>query len=218
MMVINSCREKELPAPDADKNRLIGQLLEETQYRNGYVSFAQVRKEQSAVAVKEKEALLHALTGDRRDISFVKTIVTIPSKRNENSYQEKYQLYKGDIMLRGGEYNFHFAEDTIRFIYGFFAIIAAEKFAKKYSAQRCAAAAMNYFNSSHGINDAAEATAGKAGDAVPVYYFDYALEKYRPAYEVRVTSKNWAYSENIFVSAANGAFLGAENLVPTLYF
>src|SRR5690606_27113836 len=57
-----------------------------------------------------------------------------------------------------------------------------------------------------------------ADTSLAIYYYDNARVEYRPAYQVQITSKNSSYSENVFINAATGEFMGAENLVCTVNF
>jgi hypothetical protein len=117
----------------------VDDLFDEKQYRNGYVSFAKIKKEKSATAKTRKETIIREFTGNNSDLSFVKTVRNIPSKNNLKIQQEKYQLYKNGIKLRGGEYVINFVNDSISFVHGFFAIIANEAFTEQYNAEAWAA-------------------------------------------------------------------------------
>lgn len=192
------------------------ELLEEKQYRSGYVSFAKVKKEKSATAKSGKEAIIRELTGDTGNISFVKTALEVPSKRDIKIQQEKYQLYKNGIRLRGGEYLINIVNDTVSFIHGFFAPVSDEAFT--HNAQAGAELALKHFNASHGVNDTADESSGIAEAVTQIYYYDNVTEKFRAAWQVQVTSKNTAYSENIFINAATGEFMGAENLICHINF
>ncbi len=194
----------------------VREYTEETQHRNGYVSFAKIKKEKSATAKTEAGAIIRELTGSTGGISYVIKTLDVPSKRNLKIQQEKYQLYKNGIKLRGGEYIINFVNDTVRFIHGFFALVSDEAFAN--NAQTGAELALKHFNTSHGISDTANGSAGVADTLTQVYYYDNATEKFRAAWQVQVTSKNGAYSENVFISATTGEFLGTENLICSINF
>src|SRR5690606_23773056 len=78
--------------------------------------------------------------------------------------------------------------------------------------------ALKHFNASHGVNDTADESSGIAEAVTQIYYYDNVTEKFRAAWQVQVTSKNTAYSENIFINAATGEFMGAENLICHINF
>lgn len=56
----------------------VSDLFEETQHRNGYVSFAKIKKEKLPKAKTEKETILKELTGNKGDISSEKAMIDIP--------------------------------------------------------------------------------------------------------------------------------------------
>ena len=63
--------------------------------------YCQIKKEKLQKAKTEKETILKELIGNKGDISSEKTIMDIPSQSNLKIQQEKYQLYKNGIKLRG---------------------------------------------------------------------------------------------------------------------
>lgn len=193
-------------------------IFENKEYRNGYISFTEIEHKNSVLASAKKESLVQELTGNQPGITFRRSVSDIPFKNGKRMQLEKYQLYKKGIRLRGGEYSIATVEDSVKFIHGFFAPFSSENFEKTYNLQTCIKLAINYFNQSHQVKSVTDSTEGISDTAFAVYYYDYALEKYRPAYQVQVTSKNSAYSENIFISAATGKFMGAENLICTINF
>jgi hypothetical protein len=65
------------------------ELFQEKQYRSGYVSFGRIKHGMSAKANARKENIVKELTGNNGDLSFVRTVITIPSKRNLRIQQEK---------------------------------------------------------------------------------------------------------------------------------
>ena len=189
----------------------VSDLFEEIQYKNGYVSFAKIKKEKLQKAKTEKETILKELIGNKGDISSEKTIMDIPSQSNLKIQQEKYQLYKNGIKLRGAEYIINVVNDTVSFIHGFFAPVSEESFT--FSAKNCSELALKNFNTLHGINDPTNESAGIVEVITQIYYYDNSAEKFRAAWQVQVTSKNTAFSENIYISASTGEFMGAENLI-----
>lgn len=156
--------------------------------------------------------------GNRSDISFIKATSNISLKNGKRIQLEKYLLYKNGIRFRGGEYTIATINDTVSFIYGFFAPASNENFEKKYDLSASTKIAIEHFNNSHQIKSDTDASTGITDTSFAIYYFDYVQEKYRTAFQVQITSKNMAHSENIFISAATGKFLGAENLICTINF
>lgn len=191
-------------------------VFEEIQYKNGYISFAKIKKGKSIKVKTEDESIIKELTGNKSDISSVMTTLDVPTKRNLKIQQQKYQLYKKGIKLRGGEYINSVVNDTVDFVHGFFATVSDEMFTNDVSI--CTDKALEYFNATHVIKDTTNESAGVAEKVTQIYYYDNAKEKFRAAWQVKVTSKNTAWSENIFISAATGEFMGAENLICDINF
>jgi len=191
-------------------------LLVEKQYRNGYVSFAKMKNGKSAAMKAGMNAIISELTGNRGDISFEKSVTDVSYKNDFKIQQEKYQLYKNGIKLRGGEYVINFVSDTESFLHGFFAPISDEVFI--LDAGTCVELALKHFNVSHNISDIVKETEGIMDTVNAIYYYDNVAEKFRSAWQVKITSTNSAYSENIFISAATGEFMGAENLICDVNF
>ncbi|MFT4204154.1 MAG: M4 family metallopeptidase [Chitinophagaceae bacterium] len=171
----------------------------------------------TAISAK-KESLVNDLIANQDGVSFAKTTSTIQLKNGESIQQEKYLLYKNKIRLRGGEYTINIANDTDGFVNGFFAPISSEGFEESYNMETCMKLAIEQFNESHQVKKASEISMGIVDTAYAVYYYDYVQQQYRPAYQVQIRSKDGAYSENVFISAATGKFLGSENRVCTINF
>lgn len=193
-------------------------LLENKEYRNNFVSFASINKEHTTQLATLKAPLIKELTGNNNDITYLKSTNIISLKNGKEIQREEYQLYKDGVRIRGGQYIINLVSDSSGFVQGFFAPIANENFEKGFDAKVCAKLALEYFNHSHQIKDTANASSGVTDSSIAIYYFDYVREEYRPAYQVTITSKNTAYSENLFISASTGEFMGSENLVCTINF
>lgn len=196
----------------------VDSVLENREYRNGYISFASIKPDKSTAIDASKESFIKEVAGNQSGLSFQKIVSAIVLKSDKTMQQEKYLLYKNGIRLRGGEYTIATINNKASFIHGFFAPISQENFEKTYSIQICMRLAIEQFNQSHQVKNAIDPSFGIADTAFAVYYYDYVQEQYRPAFQIKVTSKNGAYSENIFISAATGRFLGAENLICTINF
>ena len=196
----------------------IDRLLEDKQLRSGYISFAKVKREPTALTLALSADFLKELTGSTSGISFAKTIMELPIKTAPRVRQEKYQLFKNGIRLRGAEYLVTFVNDTADFMHGFFASVSNDAFSSEFNEQASSVLSVKYFNELHKISNEADSAAGVVGEVAPIYYFDYAKEQFQPTYQVLVASKNRRYVENIFVSAVDGELLGTESLLCEVNF
>lgn len=70
-------------------------FLESREYRNGYISFATIKQNKAVKVAWSKEATKRELTGNRSDISLLKTISGNPlKKQQENTLGELSSIQK----------------------------------------------------------------------------------------------------------------------------
>lgn len=192
--------------------------FENEQIKNGFTVFAAIKKDKSILAtIGSKMELLKNITKSDNSISFEK-VSTI--NIDTGLVQDKLQLYKNGIKIRGGEYVIHSGLTEVKFVHGFFSSFENENFSVANSKERehYADIALKVFNNNHRDSNAVKGSIGIVKNTDIIYYYDYNKEKYRAAYQAHIISENGLYEENVFISAVSGEFLGAENLICSINF
>ncbi len=187
--------------------------LENKIIKNSYVSFAKIKTENTKKIFNEtdKTNLLRVLTEFDGNISFQK----IDSQRiGTDIFQEKFQLRKNGIKIRGGEYLIHQKNMTLDFVHGFMAPFVKElPINNEINKKNCIKKALSYFegeNKQKNISSIKEASL--------IYYFNYKINSYQLAYQIEIFSTKSLRAENVFISANSEEFLGAESLICNVNF
>jgi len=157
---------------------------------------------------EEKLNILNQITSNNPSLSFRKTIT---HNLGKNIFQDKFQIYKNGIKLRGGEYLITYSKDHLVFVHGFFANFQDEiKYSKKDKLLSIENA-LKYFN---------EEISNKQNliNSPIIYYYNYQSEVFQLAYEVYLEAKNSFRAENIYISVFDGSLLGSENKICKINF
>lgn len=156
----------------------------------------------------EKLEVLKIITKYNRDVTFEKVETQTISK---NCYQDKYQLFKNKIKLRGSEILITYNDNFLSFVHGFFAKIKDDIVQSK-SNYNLKEIAFGYFK------EPVKTTNEDVFKSSLIYYYNYRIEEYQLAYEVYLEAKNSFRAENVYISLADGSVLGAESKICSINF
>lgn len=172
--------------------------------QNNHHSFAKIKT--ADVTAKE---ILSEITKNGKAISYK----LIESKSIDDKIkQEKYQLFKNDIKVRGGEYVITYSSGKPDFINGFLASFETEiTNNNNLSKQDAISKGQSYFNENNKFKSSVKSIE-------QVYYFNYNTNLYALAYEITIVATNSVKAEKVFISCANGSILGSESLVCNINF
>ncbi|MFN8253041.1 MAG: M4 family metallopeptidase [Ferruginibacter sp.] len=190
----------------AVSNQLFSQArieLDNVLQKNGVFQFATFKAGPADNAAAKSE-VLKSVTNNDPTLRFIKTETQVLDKTNT---QEKYQLYKNGIKLRGGELLINSHNKTLQFIHGFAAPVKEEGAVNPRDKAVFTKKAIAYFE------EAVTATASSLAASPLIYYFSYQSEKYQLAYEVYLEASKNFRAENVYVSAIDGSLLGSESRV-----
>jgi Zn-dependent metalloprotease len=176
--------------------------------KNGAIQYATF-KSKIASNSNEKLKLLKAITKNDNALTFEKIETQEFGKGN---FQDKFQIKKNGVKLRGGELLINFDNNNLQFIHGFFADFLEEQALTEKNKILFTKNALKYFNEAVKANDE------KLLSSPLIYYFNYKIEKYQLAYEVYLEAKSSIRAENVYISAINGEFLGAESKICNINF
>lgn len=163
--------------------------------------------------IKTKDAtaneILSEITKNAKSTSYK---LTENKSIDDKTKQEKYQLFKNDIKIRGGEYVITYSNEKPDFINGFLASFETEiKSAKNISKQEAISKGQSYFNENSKLKS-------NVKSIELVYYFNYSTNLYVKAYEITIIATNSIKAEKVFLSCVNGIVLGSESLVCNINF
>jgi Zn-dependent metalloprotease len=179
--------------------------------KNGFITFASIKNYKKIIASEnDRFNLLNQLVNFDKEITYQK----IKSEAiDKNVSQDKYQLFKNGIKIRGSEYIINSVGGELSFVHGFFAnFIDGANFIKS-NILPFKLSALNYFNDSK-----LDKNLQDVKDNNLIYYFNPDKGKFQIAYQFRIESSKSTHAENVFVSAINAEFLGAENLICGINF
>lgn len=182
---------------------------------NGYTTFGKVKENKFLKSNEnEKTFILQEITSNDKFISFKK----ISAQTSGNFFQEKFQLLRNGIEIRGAEYILTYYNNEIDFIHGFYGSFLEESAQPNLSKKECISVAINYLYSQYNSSKENVPVEGFAKEITLTYYFNEKVKKYQLAYSVEIQAKNKIHSELVFVSANTGELLGAENKICSLNF
>jgi Zn-dependent metalloprotease len=172
--------------------------------QNNHYSFAKVKTTDAT-----SKEILSEIMRSEKSISYK----LIESKSIDDKLkQEKYQLFKNEIKVRGGEYVITYTSGKPDFINGFLASFESDIISKsKLSKQEAISKGQSYFNEN-----------GKFKSSVKsieqVYYFNYSTDLYTLSFEITIVATNSVRAEKVFLSCIDGSILGSESLVCNINF